>query len=485
MTAAAPDPAARPRLGWGTLLLYGFGACSSGVKMRALSSFLLIFYNQALGMSPATVAAAISLITVFDAIVDPLVGYLSDNHRSRWGRRHPFMYLSALPISLSFYLLWNPPALIGPELLFFWLLGCLMVLRLFDTFFELPSIALAPELITDYDQRTLIVSLRIFFRTLAGALFTVAAFQLFLAEDQGGVTDRSGYFGFALAGSIVMVVAIVTSAVATHRFIPWLRKPARIAGTRTAFFGDTMRLLRVRAASTMLIVGMLVAVVSGARTGLDLYFGLYFWGLSQGQLSIIATLLAIATLAGLLVLPWIAARVSKRNGVMACYGLALVNGTLPIVLRLMGLLPENGSTAIFVIIAAESFLQGMLYVMTAALMNSMLADVVEELEVSTGKRSEGLLFSADAFFSKAVSGLGVLISGGLLAVIAFPVKVTPGSVPPDMLWRLGAVYVPVIVIVSSVVIAMLSRFPIDRVRHERNLALLRDRASQSLHPVEE
>lgn len=471
-------PAQRPRVRWPTLILYGVGACSTGIKMRALSSFLLIFYNQAMGMSPARVAFAITLITVFDAVVDPLTGHLSDNFRSKWGRRHPFMYASALPIAFAFYFLWNPPAWVTSDGLFFYLLACLMVLRLFDTFFELPSIALAPELIEDYDRRTVIVSLRIFFRTLAGALFTVAAFQIFLPESSGGVTERDGYGNFALAGSAVMLVSILLSALATHRFIPWLRKPEGDGATKASqrdFFGDVLRLVRVPAARIMLITGMLVAVASGARTGLDLYFGLYFWELSQNQLSLMASLTAAATLLGAFVVGPLAARVGKRNAVLVVYIAGFLNGALPVLLRLLGWLPENGSQALLAILATEYFLQGLLYVMSAAAMNSMLADVVEEIEVRTGKRAEGLLFSADAFFSKAVSGLGILISGGILALIAFPAKARPGSVPAETLWELGAVYLPSVGLLTLVVIFTLSRFPIDRGRHEANLALLAER----------
>ncbi|AUW57010.1 hypothetical protein C1T17_01845 [Sphingobium sp. SCG-1] len=476
MNSSKARPAAeRPHVGWATLLFYGVGACSSGIKMRALSSFLLIFYNQAVGMSPASVALAITIITIFDAIVDPLVGYLSDNFKSRWGRRHPFMYVSALPLALSFFCLWNPPAGISSELLFYYLLACLMVLRLFDTFFELPSIALAPELIHDYHRRTLIVSIRIFFRTVAGVLFTIAAFQIFLSDDQGGVTNRSGYFSFAVAGSVVMAISILASTMATHRFIPWLRKPEATTSGQRQFFADIIRLLRDPAARIMLVTGMLVAIVSGARNGLDLYFGLYFWQLTQTQLALVATLTAVATLLGTAILPPLAVRLGKRSTLIAVYIIGFLNMAVPVVLRLFDVLPENGTNTIFAIIAVESFLQGMLYVMSAAMMNSMLSDVVEELEVKTGRRSEGLLFSADAFFSKAVSGVGILISGAILSLIQFPTKAKPGTLPAETLWNLGAVYVPAVAVFTILVIFVVKNFPINQARHERNLAILRER----------
>ena len=99
----------RPRVGIITEALYGLGAVSSGIKMRALTAFLLLFYNQALGLSPTKVAFIISAILVIDAICDPLVGFLSDRWSSRWGRRHPFMYASAFPLAIGFFLFCNPP----------------------------------------------------------------------------------------------------------------------------------------------------------------------------------------------------------------------------------------------------------------------------------------------------------------------------------------------------------------------------------------
>lgn len=470
-------PTGKPKVGWVTLILYGFGACSSGIKSRALSSFLLIFYNQAVGMSPTAVALAISIITVFDAIVDPLTGQMSDNFRSRWGRRHPFMYAAAVPLAVGFFMLWNPPTWLPTDYLFLYLLGCLMVIRLFDTFFELPSLALAPELIESYDRRTVIVSMRIFFRTISGLLFTIAAFQIFLAEgpDGRGVTARDGYFTFALVGSAVMLISILVSTISTHRFIPWLRQP-EVTRARANFFRDVWRLVRNQPARVMLLVGMLTAIASGARNGLDLYFGIFFWQFSQAQLSILTTVMAVASLGGALLVPFVSSRLGKRTAAITVYGLGFVNGTSVIVLRLFGLLPENGSPVLFTILAVESFIQGLLYVMSAVLLNSMLNDVVEDVEVKTGHRSEGLLFSADAFFTKAVSGFGVLVSGGILALINFPAKADPDTVAAPVIWNLGAIYVPILAAITAVVIFALLRFPIDRSAHESNLATLRARS---------
>jgi Na+/melibiose symporter-like transporter len=240
------------------------------------------------------------------------------------------------------------------------------------------------------------------------------------------------------------------------------------------FWKDTAGILRNRSALAMLGVGVFQSVAAGAKTGLDLYFGLYFWELSQAQLSVMAILGAVGALSGALAVGFVSRRLGKRTGTITCYTLGLLNGVVPVALRLLGLMPPNGSDALFAILAVEAFLLGALYVMSAVMMNSMLADVVEDVAVKTGQRSEGLLFSADQFFTKAVSGLGVMISGGLLAVIAFPRDAEPGAVDPDLIFQLGLLYVPTVVGMTLVAIGLLFTYRIDRNRHERNLELLRE-----------
>ncbi|MBN8607003.1 MAG: MFS transporter [Caulobacterales bacterium] len=469
----------RPKLGPVTTGLYGVGAVSSGIELRALGSFLLIFYNQAIGMSPISVSLAITLVMIVDAIMDPLVGFFSDHFRSRWGRRHPFMYASALPLAVSFFLLWNPPLGWSEDALFWYLLLCLMAIRICDTLFELPSVALGPDLVAGYDARTNIVSARIFFRTAAAMAVSVGGLQFFLApnaDGSGGVTSRDGYFLFSLVMSAVMFVVIIVSAMATHRFIPWLRQPApKVYGSSVSpmqFLRDFLGVLGNRAALAMIAVGVFVSVASASRNGLELYLGLYFWGLTQAQLSLLAMLTAAGALIGASFVPFVSRWLGKRRGAITTYSIGLVNSIGPIVLRLLGLMPENGSDLLFAILVVEFFLQGLFYVMTAVMMNSMLADVVEDVAVRTGQRSEGIIFSADQFFTKAVSGLGVLVSGVMLSIINFPSAATRENVTSEMVWSLGALYAPLMVAVTCVAIGLLMLYPIDRARHEDNIRAL-------------
>ena len=105
----------RPPLGWPTKIAYSLGAVSQAVKTRVISVFLLLYYNQIVGLDAALVSTLIMVTVIFDALVDPAVGQASDNFKSKLGRRHPFMYAAALPAALLFYMLWNPPTGWSPK----------------------------------------------------------------------------------------------------------------------------------------------------------------------------------------------------------------------------------------------------------------------------------------------------------------------------------------------------------------------------------
>ena len=122
-----------------------------------------MFYTQVVGVPAPMVGLALTLALVLDAVLDPIVGYWSDNFHSKWGRRHPFMYASAIPVAVSFFLLWTPPKGWDHQALFWYLLTFAILTRDALTFFETPNAALGPELTKDYDERSALQSWRSFF----------------------------------------------------------------------------------------------------------------------------------------------------------------------------------------------------------------------------------------------------------------------------------------------------------------------------------
>src|SRR5215469_3520660 len=211
-----------------TKIFYGLGSIAFGVKDNGFQTILLPFYNLVLHVPAPLVGLAILIALVVDAFLDPIVGQLSDNLRSRWGRRHPLMYLSALPVAVSYLLLWNPPAW-SANALFIYLIVVAIVVRTFITFYEIPSSALIPELTESYDERTSFVSYRVFFGWYGGLTMASLAFLVFMRPDathKVGQLNPIGYSEYGLVAAVVMFVAIIVSAMGTHRFIPLFRAPA-------------------------------------------------------------------------------------------------------------------------------------------------------------------------------------------------------------------------------------------------------------------
>ncbi len=465
-----------PDLRLGGMALYSLGSMSNGIKNRSLSAFLLIFYNQVMGLPPAWVGAIIMVILSIDGLLDPVVGVASDNARTRWGRRHPFMYASALPYGVMFALIWNPPLGLSPYGLVAFLSVTLLGTRLFDTFFEVPSSALGPELAEGYDERTNLIAVRYFFTFLGGALLTFIAYRVFLRDTTlhpDGLFNRTGYGQYGLLAGVVIAVVILVATRSTHHRIPWLRKPERRTLTPRVLFADVAATLSERSFWVATASGTFAATAGGVAGGLSMYFNVYFWELSTMQLSYLVTSGFVASIAAILIGPRLLSRFGKKHGAIALFVAALITNCTPVVLRLLGLLPENGSPVILLVVLAETFLSGAIGLMLNIAFSSMVADLTEDAELRTGRRSEGLLISADNFLKKATSGLGVFISSLALTTVGFPAKARPGEVPETALHDLGVFFVVTLSVVYALAIACIFAFRIDRASHERNLAQLR------------
>ena len=166
-----------------TKLFYGFGSVAFGVKDNGFGLFLLLYYNQVLGLPEEWVGFGIMIALFADAVFGPIVGYLSDHLHSPWGRRHPFMYASAVPVAAAYYFLWNPPDDMSQGELFAYFVAMSILVRILIACYEIPSASLVSELTDNYDDRTSILSYRFLFGWCGGLTVAFLAYQLFLVAD--------------------------------------------------------------------------------------------------------------------------------------------------------------------------------------------------------------------------------------------------------------------------------------------------------------
>lgn len=473
MTDSVPT-AQKAGLSTSSKLYYGFGSVAFGVKDQGFSYLLLIFYNQVVGLPSATVGLAIMIALIFDSFLDPIMGQVSDNTRSRWGRRHPYMYAAAIPVAVSYLLLWSPPDW-SDQARFFYLIAVAVVIRSFITMYEIPSAALAAELTTNYDERTKVLSYRYFFGWWGGLVMTLLAFQVFLKPDAThavGQLNPSGYVHYGLAASAVMLVAILVSSIGTHRHIPELRQPPVRKLSLSQLGKEMIGTLAHKSFGVLMAAGVFNAMAAGLVLSLNLYFNTYFWQLSSGQIAIL-TLgnFVSAVLAFVLAAP-LSKKLGKKQTAQMTKLLAFLIAVTPVSLRLLGVMPDNGSPVLLPILFAQTTISTAFSIISAILISSMIADVVEDSELRTGRRSEGLFFSAAAFVNKAVSGIGIFLSGMVLLAIAFPEGAKPGDVDPEIIHRLGLVYLPALGVLYAAAIFFVSLYSISRESHEESLRKL-------------
>jgi Na+/melibiose symporter-like transporter len=458
-----------------TRLFYGFGSVAFGVKDNGFSYFLLIFYNQVMGLPAKTVGLAIMIALFVDAFLDPIVGQLSDNTRSRWGRRHPFMYAAGIPVAISYLLLWNPPAGLSKEMLFFYLIGTAILIRSFITCYEIPSSALAAELTSEYDERTKLLSYRYLFGWIGGLAIYFAALKIFLAPDathKVGQLNAEGYAHYGVAAAGLMLFAILVSAIGTHGQIPYLREaPHRKLSIPTLareMFGTLSHASFLR----ILVASLFSAMAGGLALSINLYFTTFFWELSSGQIAFFTFSSFCAAVFAFAAAPRFSKRFGKKASAMTLLLLGVAVGVTPIILRLAGVFPPNGSPILYPLLWAQGVVSTGFTITGNILTASMIADVVEDSELRTGRRSEGLFFAASAFVAKSVTGIGIFTSAMLLAAAKFPQGAKPGEVDPEVINRLGMVYAPTAIVLYLLSVMFMSGYKITRESHAESVRKL-------------
>ena len=457
-----------------TKVFYGLGSIAFGVKDNGFQTFVLLFYSQVVGVPAYLVGLAIVLANVCDAFVDPLIGQISDNWHSRWGRRHPFMYAAALPVALSYLLLWNPPHW-SNHALFFYLFTVSIVIRTFISFYEIPSAALVAELTDDYDQRTSFLSLRFLFGWAGGLGMAIMAYRYLLRPDAThpvGQLNPAGYANYGLVAAIVMFTVIIVSSLGTHRFIPQFHVPPRRRIGVIATVKEMFATLSHRSFLMLTLALVFVAMATGLVFALTQYIYTYIWLFSAHQISNIQISGVLSAVVAFLIAPPISRRFGKKWPAVSLFAVGMLLGSAPLILWLMGLFPVSPAPITLPGIIAATIFSITLTTASSILFTSMLTDVVEDSELRTGRRSEGIFFSASSFVQKSVSGLGMFMSTIVLSLAEFPQPAVPGKVPHATLVHFSLIQLTAVLVLYTIALVFVCFYRISREDHEENLRRL-------------
>ncbi len=453
-----------------TKLSYGIGQLGEGIKNTAFELFLFFYYNQVLGLSGTYAGAATFLALVIDAFFDPFLGSLSDSLRSRWGRRHPFMYGGAVPFGVLFYLLFVPPSGLGELGLFLWLTTFAVLVRMAMAVYLIPHNAMGAELSADYHERTSIGGWRLLFGFLGGFATSTVGLGYFFRDTPDhplGQRNAEAYPEFALCFAVAASLAVLWSAFGTHSRIPHLVEPAH--DPEPLSFGRLWRELRDSLQSPSfraLFVGTLVFFVTrGVQTTLGLHLSVHFWELGSREILYVSLISFAGLLIGLPFWTVMSRRTDKKPSFMIGVTIFSIFVVIGPVLKLAGIWPARENETMYLgLLAAFGFMGTFGAAASLVTATSMMADLTDEHEYDTGRRQEGIFFGALAFSGKASSGLGHAIAGVALDLISFPTNADRGTVPPDVVRHLGMLYGPATILVLIAGVVYFARYTLTATR---------------------
>ena len=403
-----------------TQFFYGFGSIAVGIKNNLLGTFLLIYYNQVLGLDALTVSFAFFLALVIDAVSDPIIGIWSDRTKSKYGRRHPFLYFSIIPFSLAYYYILAGPEPGDPNL--FWrLVGLLFVLRISMTLFEVPRGALAPELSKDYDQRNTLAALSMMFGWIGGAGIDFIARYYWLDS----FVDFNGYQILAFWGGIGIFIGTLVTTIGTHRNIKDLHTPPPRSFALSDFIKETKETLWNRSWLVLFTSGIFYALLVGLESGVGTYYNEYLWQWEPKTIAAWSLITPICVIILVSLAPKIAFGRNKKQITVGIFLTTIIIGPMPIAFRLIdiyygtNIIPPNGSDALWYILAIHGASMASLGALGFVFIGSMVMDITEQVEQVTGRREEGLLGTVSSFIHKLVGAGGVLVSGLILSFSGF------------------------------------------------------------------
>ena len=471
---------AGPKVNTAVKLAYGSGQMVEGVSSAVVNNFLFFYFTALLGL-PGSLAGLAAIISLgADAFADPLLGSWSDNTRSRWGRRVPFMMIGAPIVALSLGLLFSPPKGLPALGLFGWLLAFSLVLRFAVSVFNVPFTALGAEISDDYAERASIVAYRWVFTILGGLAALMLALRVFLPDPEG-LKHLAGYSPLAWTTAAIVLVGGAISVLGIRVFAAGLPvTEVDSAALHRRFLGEVGEIFRNPSFRVLFAGSVLFYVAQGVAGNLTSHVNLFVWRMTTGQIALVTLALFAGFLAGVPIAPFLSRRLEKRTVcVIGLAVLCLAQGGL-LGARALGLIHLAGA-AVVLPIAINSFVAGIGVTFAAVAIGAMMADAADEHDFLFGRRREGLYFAGLGFAGKTAGGVGALFAGIALDLIHFPKQaVAHGAVvvmAPQTLDALSFVAGPMVAVVSALATLTLLFYRIDRQRHDAVAAALAARRS--------
>jgi GPH family glycoside/pentoside/hexuronide:cation symporter len=466
----------------GSMLSYSLGECANSLVMNGIFGFAMLFYTKSLGLDPTWAGLAMSVSVFWEAITEPVMGHISDNTRSRWGRRHPYILVGGLLMAVCSYLIWTVPDFCrGSQMGIFWyLVGMNLLLRTGLTMFFIPYMALGFEMCTDYQGRSRLQGIRQIFNMAANFAGPAMAWVFFFGgkgnTQATAIEANYHHMGATFAGATAVFVVLV--CILTFRWREDTSHAPRASdhGWFREFFLEMKTILAdpnprwVFAFIFIVCVGMVIV------SSLQMFVYDDFMGFPAWQKSIAHGSTMIGMALGALVSMGLTRRFDKKGAVLLGGAISITGNLMLAALFLTGIIKPDSTLTLggvtfplalilFVIFHASYWFGNgiMLPVSTA-----MMADVSEVRRLKSGEVKDGGYSSVFSLAMRMAISFSLIVAGWCLSGIGYQVPKDGEAVTqtPEAIWKLGMVTFVIGAAICLVSLLAIRLYPITRERME-------------------
>lgn len=400
---------------------YGLGNLGVGIAMQVIGAYFVFFATAILGIPGSLAGLAVGISVFWDAVTDPLMGYLSDQTRTRkLGRRHPYLIAGSLGIAATVYLIWiiQPGWQTGAKFALMFII--LIIFKSAMTVYITPYTALGAELSTDYNERTQIQGIKTIFFLSGLALVSVAGMYFFFqpsADFPVGQLNPRSYRNIGLAAAILTVASAGICFGLTAKYIPRLRlsMPAADSRPRHALLKSIQDTVKNRPFRATAFSYLFNNLASALLSSIGLHVFTYTFHLSSQQIALVVGLQFLISIISQPMWAAVSRRMDKKPALHL--GLAFASaGSLVFILLVLFRHQLQANPYAFI---PFSLLTG---VGTGALFTlplSMVADTIDFDELRSGQRAEGLYYGSLTLYYKASQAIAIFLIGILLDLIRF------------------------------------------------------------------
>lgn len=452
-------------------ITYGAASVVDGWANMVPKTMANQVFNMSLGMSPSLISLAFLIFRLYDAITDPIMGWISDRTRTRWGRRRPYLLLGGVALAIVFPLIWFVPAGSSEAVMAVWLIAGGLVLYTCFTVWAMPYQSLLLEMTPDYDERTRVTAWRTYFSKF-GALFmgwiwAITQLPIFADEATGKPDTLAGM----RAVSVVIAIAILVLATLPFFFVrERYYDQASRASNKESLIGSLKLTFRNKPFVILLLATITFSIGTHVTNGFGIYVNTYY--VHGGDKTAAAFMAGWVNTTGLVtgllsvsLFQWLSGRIGKNRTLM----IAMLSLSVSSVATWWTFTPSSPWLMLLNAVFSSPGMTGMWLIIP-----SMTADVVDSDEMTTGERREGSYAAVYSWVIKASIAIGYGLSGPLLELTGFDAKLGAAQ-DPGALFSMRALNAIIPALSMAAALFFIVKYPLNRSRMQEIRAALESR----------